>query len=295
MRGERFRGRLAPPVFNGSSPHARGTPWLDARFVTQVRFIPACAGNAFHSSTFCRISSVHPRMRGERTLSLPVTTASGGSSPHARGTQTRRTLPMPATRFIPACAGNASIDRQRTALHTVHPRMRGERRISGCSRCRTVGSSPHARGTRNRPRQQPAGLRFIPACAGNACCAVLSNRVTAVHPRMRGERFFSRGKISGMFGSSPHARGTLFIDNHGDVFNRFIPACAGNACSGRFPRFLPAVHPRMRGERRWKVYLRTTADGSSPHARGTLNFRCPCATRCRFIPACAGNALATFG
>ena len=52
----------------GSSPHARGT--LDDTVVEAAgdRFIPACAGNAMTARAFVWLLSVHPRMRGERTL-----------------------------------------------------------------------------------------------------------------------------------------------------------------------------------------------------------------------------------
>src|SRR5580704_19350245 len=47
MRGERQVGERGPLIHDGSSPHARGTPWKTPRIRS--------------------ISSVHPRMRGERS------------------------------------------------------------------------------------------------------------------------------------------------------------------------------------------------------------------------------------
>ena len=53
---------------------------------------------------------------------------------------------------------------------------------------------------------------------------------------------------------------------------------------------LPAVHPRMRGERHWAVGWHLRSRGSSPHARGTPKCCPECVSHRRFIPACAGNA-----
>ena len=109
---------------------------------------------------------------------------------------------------------------------------------------------------------------------------------------MRGERRLRASIIRRRSGSSPHARGTLDMGIPHCTTRRFIPACAGNAWDGPPFRPSPSVHPRMRGERpntrRGSRYRR----GSSPHARGTLGGNFIPVDYHRFIPACAGNALA---
>jgi hypothetical protein len=153
--------------------------------------------------------------------------------------------------------------------------------------------------------------RFIPACAGNAVGRPVRGTVAAVHPRMRGERSVylcptgrhvgsspharerSSGKdsLSLFFGSSPHARGTLSVLPPAVRMVRFIPACAGNAASEVRTSSPVAVHPRMRGERRFIIDIDRGRNGSSPHARGTQFQRRARLHRDRFIPACAGNAV----
>ena len=229
-------------------------------------------------------------MRGERGLDQPGGIPLGGSSPHARGTPAASPASLCACRFIPACAGNASLATPHQIGLTVHPRMRGERsRSASCPRS-TRGSSPHARGTLPRAPAAPRNRRFIPACAGNAYCIAGVRRPHAVHPRMRGERPTVCVRTRNPCGSSPHARGTHIKPLFAFATTRFIPACAGNADAALLDQDRRSVHPRMRGERCVGVRSAARARGSSPHARGTrARFR-KTAADIRFIPACAGNA-----
>ena len=88
---------------------------------------------------------------------------------------------------------------------------------------------------------------------------------------MRGERRFWFDDETMAIGSSPHARGTRRQ-------KKSTPD-------------LRTVHPRMRGERFTFTQNTTVNVGSSPHARGTRHELNAKILECRFIPACAGNAL----
>ena len=133
-------------------------------------------------------------------------------------------------------------------------------------------------------------MRFIPAYAGNARRQAGCSASRSVHPRIRGER---TGAARGNFiagGSSPHTRGT---QRSGKLFKnqgRFIPAYAGNARRVFLPVLRPAVHPRIRGERRTRSASCRASTGSSPHTRGTRTPGSVLPSRTRFIPAYAGNA-----
>ncbi len=274
----------------GSSPHARGTHHLIFPDVRNVRFIPACAGNAPSKHPLTYLQTVHPRMRGERQKTPQCCRPKTGSSPHARGTLTGERPVRRKSRFIPACAGNAARCCGRRCCTAVHPRMRGERHGAPTARVEAGGSSPHARGTRALGGRAFLNQRFIPACAGNAVTGVVFMCCRPVHPRMRGERTRSFSQHPQDRGSSPHARGTRLQAIGDGVFMRFIPACAGNAspcCAGHR---CPAVHPRMRGERAQRLLQTIDIVGSSPHARGTPLRKFDLSIIWRFIPACAGNA-----
>ena len=192
----------------GSSPHTRGTRAQGAINGPNGRFIPACAGNASPLPGGPTRPPVHPRMRGERTACSAPGLSSHGSSPHTRGTRHYRGAHATTPRFIPAYAGNARSTAGRDSQSTVHPRIRGERATPCVNPMFSHGSSPHARGTPRDCGPTGAAPRFIPACAGNAPRVSRRSRVSAVHPRMRGERLPLRFLLSAVCGSSPHARGT---------------------------------------------------------------------------------------
>ena len=131
--------------------------------------------------------------------------------------------------------------------------------------------------------------RFIPACAGNGSRHSMSPGDAAVHPRVCGERDSATGKWSYPSGSSPRVRGTVVFDNLRHLFDRFIPACAGNGGSGPSMARGRPVHPRVCGERPRPTSPDHRDRGSSPRVRGTAAYAPLYRASKRFIPACAGN------
>ena len=93
----------------------------------------------------------------------------------------------------------------------------------------TIGSSPRVRGTLFRRGKFLGDNRFIPACAGNASSSRSIIPKTSVHPRVCGERVQLLQSDLVTFGSSPRVRGTPDDIAIADAYQRFIPACAGNA------------------------------------------------------------------
>ena len=126
VRGEHRESTPHQLPIAGSSPRARGTRLCRLRYKEQVRFIPACAGNT--SSLWIPVTRqpVHPRVRGEHTVSGCCRLNVGGSSPRARGTPYPDEDNAPRWRFIPACAGNTLETLPAEAQAAVHPRVRGE-------------------------------------------------------------------------------------------------------------------------------------------------------------------------
>ena len=134
----------------GSSPRARGTLHYRSLFSSIYRFIPACAGNTRVKRWRRGLELVHPRVRGEHAFVCRCVVGSSGSSPRARGTPDCAGLVVSQCRFIPACAGNTAPFLRRRPHGPVHPRVRGEHSEVDAIALHAFGSSPRARGTRNR-------------------------------------------------------------------------------------------------------------------------------------------------
>ena len=209
-------------------------------------------------------------MRGEHSSCLIDAHTDYGSSPHARGTPRRARRRGTDARIIPACAGNTLRSRPGSVITSDHPRMRGEHVSVEVLRNERHGSSPHARGTPEVADENDAGVRIIPACAGNTPGEPALNGNTPDHPRMRGEHRAALIVDGRLLGSSPHARGTLVERRGTQARVRIIPACAGNTCSPAPTGQPRSDHPRMRGEHDAMAGQQPREGGSSPHARGTL-------------------------
>ena len=292
MCGERELAELVIAKKRGSSPRVRGTRPRLPPGAHRVRFIPACAGNAPPVCPCARITTVHPRVCGERSRIDKVWPASVGSSPRVRGTRGGTAQQTYWRRFIPACAGNASAPAAGRTQSPVHPRVCGERSASLPMRANNHGSSPRVRGTLAY-RQGVASLgRFIPACAGNARRNSSANVLATVHPRVCGERWRRTGVAKVAIGSSPRVRGTRWPEQRRHAGLRFIPACAGNASLRSSALSRRSVHPRVCGERETGDVRHLATRGSSPRVRGTHTVGLQPVNDPRFIPACAGNAWA---
>ena len=149
-----------------------------------------------------------------------------------------------------------------------HPRSRGV--YPGTSRLRSSqrGSSPLARGLRNRNCDGRRHRRIIPARAGFTEWLAPRSRPAPDHPRSRGVYpDYSSPGTHGR-GSSPLARGLQGGRARPPPPHRIIPARAGFTIGRRRACRPPRDHPRSRG-----VYSRRNDSGpnwrgSSPLARG---------------------------
>ena len=206
--GNTATGKRTPAVVIGSSPPARGTPGRGDRLCAGQRFIPARAGNTGEGNDRRTTVEVHPRPRGEHSLSSLSMAVSAGSSPPARGTLGGHLSHSFLRRFIPARAGNTDPLRRSLWPAPVHPRPRGEHTLVHDWTMDIDGSSPPARGTLISPSGNARGLRFIPARAGNTWSCRHSPRSSPVHPRPRGEHQHHHSSRPSRAGSSPPARGT---------------------------------------------------------------------------------------
>ncbi len=98
---------------------------------------------------------------------VSVNAANTGLSPLARGTHILQNTRLISTRFIPAGAGNTTVQTAGYYFFAVYPRWRGEHLLLELVECCYSGLSPLARGTQRQVVAALRGRRFIPAGAGN--------------------------------------------------------------------------------------------------------------------------------
>jgi len=150
VRGEHLDCLIVDHIHDGSSPRARGTLDELLAFIVEDRVIPACAGNTSRWRGSSDRVPGHPRVRGEHCRSSASASSEDGSSPRARGTRLHDHARHVGHRVIPACAGNTLNSPRSSAGVTGHPRVRGEHTDHLTTHAPGCGSSPRARGTRNR-------------------------------------------------------------------------------------------------------------------------------------------------
>ena len=149
----RSRGVYAPARFAswciaGSSPLARGLRLGHLGRGGLEGIIPARAGFTTHPATRRGATRDHPRSRGVYGRVSTTASASGGSSPLARGLPPDEDADREGRRIIPARAGFTGRRRGPWPRGRDHPRSRGVYAHGATDDRRCRGSSPLARGLR---------------------------------------------------------------------------------------------------------------------------------------------------
>ena len=175
-----------------------------------------------------RLSSAHPRSRGEHLSTMHCIANPTGSSPLAQGTRQLTLSHGNALGIIPACAGNIQRAIQASWRWSAHPRSRGEHQFFATECPASRGASPLARGTLQRSPHRRRIRRLIPARAGNTVLRTQMRRRRPAHPRSRGEHTARLRPVAKGDGSSPLARGTRRVGYGRRETFRLIPARAGN-------------------------------------------------------------------
>ena len=85
MCGEKFIDFFLVLLIVGSPPHVRGKERPSTLQSTEQRITPACAGKRYALKEVAASEKDHPRMCGEKKLSIICTLSQKGSPPHVRG------------------------------------------------------------------------------------------------------------------------------------------------------------------------------------------------------------------
>jgi len=191
----------------GRSPRARGKHRHGVHQKITRRSIPACAGETSVSAKPGQQFVVDPRVRGGNLQELRDIGVARGRSPRARGKHRRFASVSFSPRSIPACAGETSGPRFRSARIRVDPRVRGGNPSEVSHPRTTFGRSPRARGKLFLVIVVSGSFGSIPACAGETWLSPISIAPSLVDPRVRGGNADECLRMDDPSGRSPRARG----------------------------------------------------------------------------------------
>ena len=128
----------------------------------------ACAGKSFFASSISSSIEDHPRMCWEKIKGAFSYVSEWGSPPHVRGKVLTQTITNTIFRITPACAGKSLIVHPFCSSIKDHPRMCGEKLITGQTGGYIIGSPPHVRGKELHRLYHLPAYRITPACAGKS-------------------------------------------------------------------------------------------------------------------------------
>ena len=274
---------------NGLSPRVRGNLLEPTLSVFQRRSIPACAGEPYEGAPFLAGRRVYPRVCGGTMDAGMSELVLGGLSPRVRGNRQPCRLPVSLRRSIPACAGEPGVVVPGSAGLGVYPRVCGGTLFSCRTEFRLQGLSPRVRGNPVFSAAWYAGIRSIPACAGEPSATPIRKSPKKVYPRVCGGTVDVRLYPALNLGLSPRVRGNHFAFVWRGLVGRSIPACAGEPPRPVAARYRRWVYPRVCGGTNGARDVHALHGGLSPRVRGNRWSDAPAALRSRSIPACAGE------
>ena len=172
----------------GSPPRMRGKVQPVQPPGRLLGITPAYAGKRRATALRCRCTRDHPRICGEKCNQRVRMVEQPGSPPHMRGKDMGLRASRIAGGITPAYAGK-SVNRYHDYFSSRdHPRICGEKSLSGTDTGRKEGSPPHMRGKACAIRILPFPHRITPAYAGKSRIASFGTTGKKDHPRICGEK-----------------------------------------------------------------------------------------------------------
>ena len=150
-------------------------------------------------------------MCGEKLASSFCTFSGAGSPPRVRGKAEVCTEHSAVSGITPACAGKSGPNAQKDCFHRDHPRVCGEKLITGKALCYLAGSPPRVRGKVAREMSGQGSFGITPACAGKSIGRLCPCATPRDHPRVCGEKLLYSFAPSVATGSPPRVRGKVCV------------------------------------------------------------------------------------
>ena len=127
--GEKRVGSLASVGLSGSPPRVRGKACRCPPLDTNQRVTPACAGKSAGTGSRSGASWDHPRLCGEKPVTVRCIFLNLGSPPRVRGKDPETTPPSPVQGITPAHAGKSGCRWCSRSRSKDHPRACGEKLV----------------------------------------------------------------------------------------------------------------------------------------------------------------------
>ena len=192
-------------------------------------------------------------MCGEKHGGNSATQRAPGSPPRVRGEARKVHAPMLAGRITPACAGRRIPFLTLNFRGKDHPRVCGEKSFCVIPKSAILGSPPRVRGEEQKKSVTQRKKRITPACAGRSLLRAVAVSVREDHPRVCGEKVSYELKSGAVHGSPPRVRGEVASERLRRVGVGITPACAGRRVAERCDYRCSQDHPRVCGEKTFKL------------------------------------------
>ena len=175
MCGEKGCCRFSSLNHSGSPPPVRGKVPQPGVEGCRLGITPAYAGKRGIKLSIASMIWDHPRVCGEKMVSMIPHRRSLGSPPRVRGK-----VPQPGVEgcrlgITPAYAGKRGIKLSIASMIWDHPRVCGEKMVSMIPHRRSLGSPPRVRGKGSGTGGFQSLQGITPACAGKSCSSSVSS------------------------------------------------------------------------------------------------------------------------
>ena len=158
-----------------SPPRMRGKVHSTVYADGSSRITPAYAGKRSRCTFVQRLRWDHPRVCGEKMVSMIPHRRSRGSPPRVRGKGIKRGCHSHQCGITPACAGKSRRLSHCRSQFWDHPRVCGEKLHSLPKKRRLLGSPPRMRGKGFGLLVAPQLPGITPAYAGKSCSSSVSS------------------------------------------------------------------------------------------------------------------------
>ena len=188
MCGEKVCRREPEYQQRGSPPRVRGKGRILPNSTVRLRITPACAGKRILRASGLTAAWDHPRVCGEKIGTERQRRRGKGSPPRVRGKAKTFRPHYHAIRITPACAGKSLSVLTNSVSLWDHPRVCGEKLLSGSLAGENGGSPPRVRGKVPSAQRGNPVQGITPACAGKSIHQKQPSQGWKDHPRVCGEK-----------------------------------------------------------------------------------------------------------